>query len=409
MLDLGASASRRGRLTSPQCRLRITAWTSGTAGRASAACGWVERDRALPQRGRLACAELARALEDRLEKVLTGYAAAYGRDGRRGLPTYANKRRPVERARRLSLLVDRFRFLNAFAPAFYAYLREFGPARPDGLDEVMDWSKEISACGPCCVCPIRQSIELAPSHHHRHQSDLRRPLPRRRPHADHDNRSLRRRRQTQPSTWSRSAAPAHDRSAAWSARSSARRCRAAAAMRCERSWRRRRPDSSRTDPFFTLPRLISASRGDGDNGFNTKDRRVTESRTEAVELRRPADRSRRRPNGRRVASDEGAGKVKAPRNSEGALTLPVALVRCRPRFARCDRSFVLSPFGLRSFVFEPVASVLSVDYRAVTAASRSPAHRHSNSARSLPSRDQFDYNHRHPASLEELPACVPGS
>ena len=75
-------------------------------------------------------------------EVLTGYAAAYSRDGRRGLPTYANKEEPLSVPAELSLLVTRFGFLNAFAPAFYAYLREFGPGRPDGLDEVMYWSKE---------------------------------------------------------------------------------------------------------------------------------------------------------------------------------------------------------------------------------------------------------------------------
>ena len=75
-------------------------------------------------------------------EVLAGYAASYSRDGRRGLPTYANKQEPLSVPAELSLLVGRFGFLNAFAPAFYAYLREFGAGGPDGLDEVMYWSKE---------------------------------------------------------------------------------------------------------------------------------------------------------------------------------------------------------------------------------------------------------------------------
>ena len=75
-------------------------------------------------------------------EVLTGYAAAYSRDGRRALPTFANKREPLSVPAELSLLVGRFGFLNAFAPAFYAYLHEFGAGGPDGLDEVMYWSKE---------------------------------------------------------------------------------------------------------------------------------------------------------------------------------------------------------------------------------------------------------------------------
>jgi hypothetical protein len=75
-------------------------------------------------------------------EVLAGYAAAYSREGRRGLPTFANKREPLSVPAELSLIVDRFGFLNAFAPGFLAYLRELGPGGPDGLDEVMYWSKE---------------------------------------------------------------------------------------------------------------------------------------------------------------------------------------------------------------------------------------------------------------------------
>jgi hypothetical protein len=75
-------------------------------------------------------------------EVLSGYAAAYSRQGRRALPTFVNKREPLSVPAELSLLVDRFGFVNAFAPSFLAYLREFGPGGPDGLDEVMYWSKE---------------------------------------------------------------------------------------------------------------------------------------------------------------------------------------------------------------------------------------------------------------------------
>ena len=75
-------------------------------------------------------------------EVLAGYAAAFSREGRRALPTFANKREPLSVPAELSLLVSRFGFLNAFAPGFYAYLREFGPQGPKGLEEVMYWSKE---------------------------------------------------------------------------------------------------------------------------------------------------------------------------------------------------------------------------------------------------------------------------
>ncbi len=70
------------------------------------------------------------------------------------------------------------------------------------------------------------------------------------------------------------------------------------------------------------------------NGFDTKDR-DERRRTKAVEARRPADRTRRRPNGRRVVSRRAA-------NSKHLRTLRVLRVpplsRYRPRFARRGRS-----------------------------------------------------------------------
>jgi hypothetical protein len=74
--------------------------------------------------------------------VLAGYAVAYSRDGRRGLPTFVNRHEPLSVPVELSLLVDRFGFVSAFAPGFLSYLREFGPGGPDGVDAVMYWSKE---------------------------------------------------------------------------------------------------------------------------------------------------------------------------------------------------------------------------------------------------------------------------
>jgi hypothetical protein len=75
-------------------------------------------------------------------ETLSGYAAAYARDGRRALPTFANKREPLSVADDLSLIVDRFRFVSALSPEFFAYLREFGSGGPTGMDQVMYWSKE---------------------------------------------------------------------------------------------------------------------------------------------------------------------------------------------------------------------------------------------------------------------------
>jgi hypothetical protein len=74
-------------------------------------------------------------------EVLAGYAADFSRDGRRALPTFVNKPEPLSVPAELSLLVDRFGFIESYAPAFLAYLREFGPD-PEGLDKVLYWSKE---------------------------------------------------------------------------------------------------------------------------------------------------------------------------------------------------------------------------------------------------------------------------
>ena len=74
--------------------------------------------------------------------VLAGYAAAYSRDGRRALPTFANRREPLSVPSELSLLIERFSFVGEIAPAFLTYLREFGPSPPEGAEEVLYWSKE---------------------------------------------------------------------------------------------------------------------------------------------------------------------------------------------------------------------------------------------------------------------------
>ena len=74
--------------------------------------------------------------------TLTGYVTAYTRDGRKALPTFANKPEPLPVPAELSLLVDRFAFVGAYSPAFLAYLREFGSAAPDGASDVSYWTKE---------------------------------------------------------------------------------------------------------------------------------------------------------------------------------------------------------------------------------------------------------------------------
>jgi len=74
--------------------------------------------------------------------TLTGYVAAYSRDGRKALPTFANKPEPLSVPSELSQLVDRFAFVNAYSPAFLAYLREFGSTLPEDASEVFYWTKE---------------------------------------------------------------------------------------------------------------------------------------------------------------------------------------------------------------------------------------------------------------------------
>ncbi len=74
--------------------------------------------------------------------VLAGYAAAFARDGRRALPTFANKHEPLSVPAELSLVVDRFAFVGEIAPAFLPYLREFGPSLPEGADELLYWTRE---------------------------------------------------------------------------------------------------------------------------------------------------------------------------------------------------------------------------------------------------------------------------
>ena len=76
------------------------------------------------------------------QQVLAGHAAAYVRDGRAGLPIYANKAEPLSVAAELSLLVGRMRFVSALSPAFHAYLQEFRPPLPAASDDVLYWTKE---------------------------------------------------------------------------------------------------------------------------------------------------------------------------------------------------------------------------------------------------------------------------
>ena len=87
-------------------------------------------------------AELARALEDRLERGPDGIRGGLQPRRTARAADVCQQGRTVERARRAFAARDPLWISQRFRPAFYAYLREFGPARPDGLSEVMYWSKE---------------------------------------------------------------------------------------------------------------------------------------------------------------------------------------------------------------------------------------------------------------------------
>ncbi len=134
-------------------------------------------------------------------EVLAGYAAAYSRDGRRALPTYANKPEPLSVPAELSLLVERFGFVGAFAPAFLAYLREFGPGgalEGGGLDQVL-YLEQRGLRGPAGPAFVPSDdlphLGRVPGRSDRHQPDLCGPLSRRRPHAHDGDRRVRGRRQ----------------------------------------------------------------------------------------------------------------------------------------------------------------------------------------------------------------------
>jgi hypothetical protein len=75
-------------------------------------------------------------------EVLAAHAAAYTELGRRGLPVYVNKPEPLNVASELSLLVGNFAFVAPYSPELFAYMKEFGPARPAGTDETLYWTKE---------------------------------------------------------------------------------------------------------------------------------------------------------------------------------------------------------------------------------------------------------------------------
>jgi hypothetical protein len=74
--------------------------------------------------------------------VLVGHAKSYTTLGREGLPIYVNKAEALSVASELSLLAGHFAFVANYSPEFFAYLKEFGPAKPVGMEDTLYWTKE---------------------------------------------------------------------------------------------------------------------------------------------------------------------------------------------------------------------------------------------------------------------------
>jgi hypothetical protein len=75
-------------------------------------------------------------------EVLAARAADYGRGGRRALPVLVNKREPLSVATELAGLVREARFLGRYAPDLFAYMAEFAPPAPGGVEQTLYWSTE---------------------------------------------------------------------------------------------------------------------------------------------------------------------------------------------------------------------------------------------------------------------------
>lgn len=75
-------------------------------------------------------------------EVLAARAAAYARDGRRALPMLANKREPLSVPAEVAGLVQDAQFLRNYAPDLFAYMSEFVPPAPAGVEQILYWSKE---------------------------------------------------------------------------------------------------------------------------------------------------------------------------------------------------------------------------------------------------------------------------
>ena len=134
-------------------------------------------------------------------EVLAGYAAAYSRDGRRALPTYANKPEPLNVPAELFSARRTLRFrrnVRSGLPRLSSRVRPGRRARErrSRPGPVPEQRGLRSPAGPAFVPPDDlPHLGRVPGRSRRHQPDLCGPLSRRRPHAHDGGRRVRGRRQ----------------------------------------------------------------------------------------------------------------------------------------------------------------------------------------------------------------------
>jgi hypothetical protein len=75
-------------------------------------------------------------------EILANDVRRYQESGREALPVFANKQPLLSVASELSGLVEQARFVSAYSPELFAYLRDFRPPGPTGAEHVIYWSKE---------------------------------------------------------------------------------------------------------------------------------------------------------------------------------------------------------------------------------------------------------------------------
>jgi hypothetical protein len=75
-------------------------------------------------------------------RVLADYAAAYAASGAPALIQYDNKKEPLSVEQEFQILLGSCAFVAAWSPELHAYLREPSTPRPEGVENLLYWSKE---------------------------------------------------------------------------------------------------------------------------------------------------------------------------------------------------------------------------------------------------------------------------